>query len=74
MYNATDSGANLTSWTDIPRGSEQDLQKAVATIGPISVAIDASRPTFHFYKESFINIHTNSKISTMKALTEKPVF
>jgi len=50
LYNATDSGANLTSWTDIPRGSEQDLQKAVATIGPISVAIDASRPTFHFYK------------------------
>ena len=29
----------------------QDLAKAVATEGPISVGIDASRPTFHFYKE-----------------------
>jgi len=51
LYNATNSGANLTSWVDIPHMSEADLQKAVATVGPISVAIDASRPTFHFYKK-----------------------
>jgi len=50
MYNATNSGATLTSWMDIPTGSEDDLQKAVATVGPISVAIDASRPTFQLYK------------------------
>jgi len=50
-YNATDKAANLTSWTDIPRGSEADLMKAVGTVGPISVAIDASKPTFHFYKK-----------------------
>jgi len=50
LYNASNSGANLTSWVDVPHGSEADLQKAVATVGPISVGIDASRPTFHFYK------------------------
>jgi len=50
LYNATNSGANLTSWVDIQTGSETALQKAVATVGPVSIAIDASRPTFHFYK------------------------
>merc|ERR1719292_62664 len=48
-YNATNKGANLTSWVDIPTGSEQDLQKAVATIGPVSVGIDAHLPTFQHY-------------------------
>jgi len=50
-YKPASSGANLTSWVDITRGSEGELQQAVATIGPVSVAIDASLPTFHFYKE-----------------------
>merc|ERR1712033_114430 len=44
-------GATVTGFVDIEHGSEAALQKAVATVGPISVAIDASRPTFHFYKK-----------------------
>merc|ERR1712080_348713 len=51
LYNSTTVGANLTSWVDVMKGSEADLQKAVATVGPVSVGIDASRPTFHFYKK-----------------------
>merc|ERR1719400_1849953 len=56
-YNATDVGATISSFKDIPRHSEMDLQKASATIGPISVAIDASRPTFHFYKSGVYHDH-----------------
>merc|ERR1719187_612916 len=49
-YNATNVGATISSFKDIPRNSEMDLQKASATVGPISVGIDAHLPTFHFYK------------------------
>merc|ERR1719187_3064954 len=49
MFNASNVGATISSWTDIPTGSEPDLQKAIATVGPISVGIDASQYTFQLY-------------------------
>ena len=43
-------GATETGCMDIKSGSEADLQKAVATVGPISVAIDAGHNSFQLYK------------------------
>ncbi|XP_067655015.1 cathepsin L-like [Haliotis asinina] len=49
-FTAANIGATDTGYVDIEQGNEADLQNAVATVGPVSVAIDASRPTFHLYK------------------------
>ena len=42
-------GASITSFKMIKKNDEKELQKAVAKIGPVSVAIDASQPSFHHY-------------------------
>ncbi|XP_061165782.1 procathepsin L-like [Saccostrea echinata] len=49
-FNAANVGATDTGFTDIKSKSESDLQSAVATVGPISVAIDASHMSFQLYK------------------------
>ncbi|KAM4745114.1 procathepsin L-like [Anableps anableps] len=50
FYNESYNAINVDGYACIPSGSEEDLMDAVATMGPISVAIDASRESFHFYQ------------------------
>jgi len=50
-YNPKNSGATDKGFVDIPSGDEQALMKAIATVGPVSVAIDASQETFQLYSE-----------------------
>lgn len=50
-YKESSIGATDRGFVDIDSGSEEQLQAAVATIGPVSVAIDASHETFQLYSE-----------------------
>ncbi|XP_061764569.1 cathepsin K-like isoform X2 [Nerophis ophidion] len=49
-YKPQDRAANCSGYVFVPKGNEKALKMAVATIGPVSVAVDASRPKFHFYR------------------------
>lgn len=57
-------GATVTGYVNVTSGDEKALQQAVASVGPISVAIDASSIWFQFYK---FGVFTSSFCST-KAL------
>jgi len=53
-YKAADKGATDKGFTDIPV-SEEKLAEAIATVGPISVAIDANHGSFQLYKSGVYN-------------------
>uniref|UniRef100_A0A3P9ILV2 Cathepsin S n=1 Tax=Oryzias latipes TaxID=8090 RepID=A0A3P9ILV2_ORYLA len=49
-YSSEYRAANCSQYSFLPEGDEGALKEAIATIGPISVAIDATRPRFAFYR------------------------
>jgi len=48
-YKPANKGADDVGFSTIPSGDEDALLEALATVGPISVAIDASQPSFQLY-------------------------
>lgn len=50
-YDKTKIAATCTGFVDIPTGDEEALKEAVATIGPVSIAIDATQEKFMLYRE-----------------------
>uniref|UniRef100_A0A672J325 Cathepsin L.1 n=1 Tax=Salarias fasciatus TaxID=181472 RepID=A0A672J325_SALFA len=54
-YNPANVGATCTGYVDVKQGDEDALLEAVATVGPVSVAIDASQLSFQLYESGVYN-------------------
>jgi cathepsin L len=50
-FKKTNVGATCTGFVDVPEGDEEALRDALASVGPVSVAIDATEDKFMLYKD-----------------------
>lgn len=50
QYDVKNRAATCSKYVELPFGSEEALKEAVANKGPVSVAIDASHPSFFLYR------------------------
>ncbi len=55
-------------FVDIPAGDEKKMMQAVATLGPVSVAIDASLDSFAYYASGIYNVKHCKKDDTNHAV------
>lgn len=57
-------GSSCSSYHDIPKGNELDLQEAVAKEGPVAVGVDAKSTYFRFYSHGVFD-YPECKSSTL---------
>jgi len=50
-YKKKNAGADDIGYVDVPSGDEDKLVHALASVGPVSIAIDASHESFQFYSK-----------------------
>ncbi|NWH97458.1 CATL1 protein, partial [Tichodroma muraria] len=55
QYNPRNKAATCSGFKSVYRGSEAALQQAVATVGPVSVVVDASSRNFQFYRSGIFS-------------------
>ena len=55
-YTTGGMGAEITGSIQIASGSEKDLQTAVAYVGPIAVAVDASSSAFRVSNQAHLSL------------------
>ncbi|NXM26922.1 CATL2 protein, partial [Oxyruncus cristatus] len=58
-YDPQDKAANCSGFSRVAQGSEEALAQAVATVGPVSVSVDASR--FRFYSSGVFSCGSGSR-------------
>ncbi|NXE79709.1 CATL1 protein, partial [Cochlearius cochlearius] len=62
-YNPQDRAANCSTIWLVAPGSEAALEQAVAAVGPVSVAVDASSFHFHFYKSGIFSTFCSQRVN-----------
>ncbi|XP_056020432.1 cathepsin L-like [Ostrea edulis] len=62
QYQQDNVGATCQGFVSLPSGDEQKLQEAVASVGPVSVGIDARSNKFQLYREG---VYYNSECSSV---------
>ena len=76
-YTTGGIGAEITGSIQVASGSEEDLQSAVAYVGPIAVAVDASSSAFrvsHTQRKSFLASTVVAVFSTLyQCVTTGPI-